>query len=37
VSEEVTKNPIQGNTVVLTIDRDLQRLAQESCAKPATA
>ena len=29
VSEEVTKNPIQGNTVVLTIDRDLQRLAQE--------
>ncbi|MDE6124971.1 MAG: hypothetical protein K2G22_07080, partial [Eubacterium sp.] len=29
VTEEVTKNPIQGNTVVLTIDKDLQRLAQE--------
>ncbi len=29
VSKEVTKNPVQGNTVVLTIDKDLQRLAQE--------
>ncbi|MDE6505689.1 MAG: hypothetical protein K2K71_00300 [Eubacterium sp.] len=29
VTEEVTKNPIQGNTVVLTIDKDLQRLSQE--------
>lgn len=29
VTEEITKEPIQGNTVVLTIDRDLQRLAQE--------
>lgn len=29
VKEEITKNPIQGNTVVLTIDKDLQRLAQE--------
>ncbi len=28
VTEEVTKKPIQGNTVVLTIDRDLQILAQ---------
>lgn len=28
VSEEVTKKPVQGNTVVLTIDRDLQILAQ---------
>lgn len=28
VSQEVTKPPIQGNTVVLTIDRDLQILAQ---------
>lgn len=28
VTEEITKNPIQGNTVVLTIDKDLQRLAQ---------
>ena len=29
VKEEVTKNPIQGNTVVLTIDKDLQKLAQD--------
>ena len=29
VKEEITKEPIQGNTVVLTIDRDLQRLAQQ--------
>ncbi len=29
VSEKITKNPVQGNTVVLTIDKDLQRLAQE--------
>lgn len=29
VTEEVTKNPIQGNTVVLTIDKDLQRLSQD--------
>lgn len=28
ITEEVTKKPIQGNTVVLTIDRDLQILAQ---------
>lgn len=28
ISEEVTKKPVQGNTVVLTIDRDLQILAQ---------
>lgn len=28
VTEEVTKEPVQGNTVVLTIDRDLQILAQ---------
>lgn len=28
VTEEVTKKPVQGNTVVLTIDRDLQILAQ---------
>ncbi len=27
-TEEVTKQPVQGNTVVLTIDRDLQVLAQ---------
>lgn len=29
VSKEVTKNPVQGNTIVLSIDRDLQHLAQE--------
>lgn len=29
VAEEITKEPIQGNTVVLTIDRDLQRIAQQ--------
>lgn len=28
IAEEVTKKPIQGNTVVLTIDRDLQVIAQ---------
>lgn len=28
ITEEVTKKPIKGNTVVLTIDRDLQILAQ---------
>lgn len=28
-TEEVTKKPIKGNTVVLTIDRDLQVLAQD--------
>lgn len=31
-SEEVTKKPIQGNTVVLTIDRDLQILTQNKLA-----
>lgn len=29
ITQEVTKKPIQGNTVVLTIDRDLQILAQK--------
>lgn len=33
ISEEVTKKPIQGNTVVLTIDRDLQVLAQDKLKK----
>ncbi len=28
IKEEITKNPVQGNTVVLTIDKDLQRLVQ---------
>lgn len=29
VTEEVTKNPVQGNTIVLSIDKDLQLLAQQ--------
>lgn len=29
VTEEITKNPIRGNTVMLTIDKDLQRVAQD--------
>jgi len=29
VTEKVTKNPVQGNTVVLSIDKDLQLLAQQ--------
>ena len=33
ITEEVTKKPIQGNTVVLTIDRDLQVLAQKNLEK----
>ena len=33
VSEEVTKEPVQGDTIVLTIDKDLQKLAQEKLQK----
>ncbi|MCC8072561.1 MAG: hypothetical protein LIO62_00300 [Clostridiales bacterium] len=33
ITEEVTKEPIQGSTVVLTIDRDLQVLAQNELKK----
>ena len=29
VTEEITKEPSQGDTIVLTIDRDLQRVAQQ--------
>lgn len=29
VTEEITKEPVQGDTIVLTIDKDLQRLAQD--------
>ncbi|MDE6110524.1 MAG: penicillin-binding protein A, partial [Eubacterium sp.] len=29
VTEEITKKPIKGNTVMLTIDKDLQRVAQD--------
>lgn len=32
-TEEVTKKPVQGNTVVLTIDRDLQVLAQNQLSE----
>ncbi|MCM1114025.1 MAG: penicillin-binding transpeptidase domain-containing protein [Clostridium sp.] len=33
INEEVTKKAVQGNTVVLTIDRDLQVLAQKKLAE----
>ena len=33
VTEEVTKEPVQGDTVVLTINKDLQKLAQVKLAK----
>ncbi len=33
VTEEVTKQPAQGDTIVLTIDKDLQKLAQTELAK----
>ena len=33
VSEEVTKEPIQGDTVVLSIDKDLQKLVQNRLRK----
>ena len=33
VTEEVTKAPVKGNTVVLTIDKDLQRIAQVELKK----
>lgn len=33
VTEEITKQPVQGDTVVLTIDKDLQKLAQDKLAK----
>ena len=33
VTEEITKAPVQGKTVVLTIDRDLQALAQKELKK----
>ncbi|MBQ7202744.1 MAG: hypothetical protein IJS03_01865 [Eubacterium sp.] len=29
VTQEITKEPIQGDTIVLTIDKDLQRVAQD--------
>ena len=33
VTEEITKKPIKGNTVMLTIDKDLQRIAQDNLKK----
>ena len=33
VTEEITKAPVKGNTVVLTIDKDLQRVAQTELKK----
>lgn len=33
VTEEVTKLPVQGNTIVLTIDRDMQKLSQDKLKK----
>ena len=33
VTEEVTKAPVKGNTIVLSIDKDLQRIAQEELKK----
>jgi penicillin-binding protein 2 len=33
VTEEITKEPIQGDTIVLTIDKDLQKLAQKELEK----
>lgn len=33
VTEEITKEPIQGNTIVLTIDKDMQKLAEQKLAK----
>ncbi len=33
VTEEVTKEPVQGDTVVLTIDKDLQKLTQKKLQK----
>ncbi|MDE6412852.1 MAG: penicillin-binding protein, partial [Eubacterium sp.] len=33
VTEEITKNPVRGNTIMLTIDKDLQRVTQKELAK----
>ncbi len=33
ITEKVTKKPVQGSTIVLTIDRDLQVLAQDELAE----
>ena len=33
VTEKITKNPIRGNTVMLTIDKNLQRVAQDEIKK----
>lgn len=33
VTEEIVKEPVQGNTIVLTINKDLQAIAQKKLAK----
>lgn len=33
VTEEITKEPVQGDTIVLTIDKDLQKVAQQKLEK----
>ena len=33
VTEEITKQPVQGDTIVLTIEKDLQKLAQQKLEK----
>lgn len=33
VKEEITKEPIQGDTIVLTIDKDMQKIAEQKLAK----
>ena len=33
VSEEITKEPVQGNTIILTIDKDMQKIAEQKLKK----
>lgn len=37
VTKKVVKQPMQGNTIVLTIDKDLQKVAQDSLANVANS
>ena len=41
VSEEITKEPVQGDTIVLTIDKDMQKIAEQKlsdiCIKTSSA
>lgn len=36
VTTEITKEPVQGRTIVLTIDKDLQKIAQDQLAESIT-